>query len=603
MNLSFIFDKFISFFKRQCSSFTYLNVTQFLGALNDNIYKLLIVYFFIQVEGIEYSHQILATAGAIFVIPFVLFSATSGTLADRFSKRNIIVLTKVLELLIMAAGVLAFAFESKFGSYLILFLMATQSAIFGPSKYGIVPELVEHDRITKANGLLTSFTFLAIIIGTFLASFIIEISSRNFILAALFCTAIGLAGLLTSFCIEYTLPSGSSKKFNPWFMIEIYNSLKVAKKEPSLITAIFGSAYFLFTAAFIQLNMIPFAVQSLHLTDVQGGYLFLLTALGIGSGSVLASKLSGKQVELALPPLAAIGIAITLLLLDFFSSHLFVVIPFVVVLGVFGGIYMIPFDSFIQVASPNDYRGQIVAATNFLSFIGVLCASVFLYLLAEILGLSADKGFAFIGIMTLFVAVGLIFQYFDYMTRFIGMVISKLHFKTVSSGTENIPEAPAIYICTHTAWNDSLLMLGAQRRRLHFYIEHEQKHTKMMRRFYRILRPVQISSLEPMEENCDFLRMIKRNLDKGISVCIFVDTSNLEEEVDKFTQSFKELIREAHYSIIPVYIDKGEKSTRSGCFTCILKKFHVPASISFGKPIKREGAKISNQQDELLILN
>src|ERR1700753_4229422 len=112
-------------FLHRFSSFTYLNVTQFLGALNDNIYKLLIVYFFIQLEGIEYSHQILASTGATFVIPFLLFSAVSGIMADRFSKRDIIIITKILELLIMGFSVVAFAFHSKWGSYGVLFLLAT----------------------------------------------------------------------------------------------------------------------------------------------------------------------------------------------------------------------------------------------------------------------------------------------------------------------------------------------------------------------------------------------------------------------------------------------------------------------------------------------
>ena len=170
---------------RKLSSFTYLNITQFLGALNDNIYKLLIVYFLIQLDGIEHSHWILASTGAVFVLPFLLFSASSGTLADRFSKRNIIVLTKVLELVTMLAAVFTFYFETQIGCYCVLFLLATQSAIFGPSKYGIVPELVSTDKISKANGIMTSFTFLAIILGTFLASFILDVTGRHFIVASL----------------------------------------------------------------------------------------------------------------------------------------------------------------------------------------------------------------------------------------------------------------------------------------------------------------------------------------------------------------------------------------------------------------------------------
>lgn len=572
--------------KRQCSSFTYLNVTQFLGALNDNIYKLLIVYFFIELEGIQYSHQILATAGAIFVMPFLLFSATSGTLADRFSKRNIIILTKVLELVIMALGVVAFSFHSKIGSYFILFLMATQSAIFGPSKYGIVPELVEQEKITKANGLLTSFTFLAIIIGTFLASFVIEISNRNFILAAFFCTGIALAGLIASFCIEYTQPSGSSRKVTAWFFIEIYNSLKIAKQEPSLITAIIGSAFFLFIAAFAQLNMIPFAVQSLGLTDVQGGYLFLLTALGIGSGAVLAGKISGKHVELAIVPLAAVGIGITFLLLDIFSAHLLAVLVLVIILGLFGGIYMIPLDSFVQVTSPNNYRGQIVAATNFLSFFGVLFASAFLYLIAEVFGLEADKGFAFTGWFSLIFAAVLSYQFFDYLTRFICMIMSRLHFKTTHQGEENIPDSPVIYICSHTAWNDTLLMLGAQRRRIRFFIENEQEHTKWMKRLYRLLRVVFIPPIEPLEKNETFLKAIRASLHKGISVCIFVESTDIGLEMRRLSKSLAEIVHETDIPIIPVYIEKGNKHPKQKMFKRLLKKIHVPATVYFDKPYK-----------------
>lgn len=577
----------ISAIIRKVSSFTYLNVTQFLGALNDNIYKLLIVYFLISLEGIENSHTILSTTGAIFVLPFLLFSAYSGVLADRFSKRNIIVLTKVLELVIMTFGVWAFWNESKIASYCILFLLATQSAIFGPSKYGILPELVSTDKISKANGMMTSFTFLAIIFGTFFASFLLDITNRDFILASMFCTAIALVGLVTSYCIEYTPPSGSRKKFEVDFLHQIFNTLNLARKEPSLITAVCGSAFFLFLGAFVQLNMIPFAVQSLHLSDVQGGYLFLLTALGIGSGAMLAGKLSGKTVELGLAPIAGLGVVISCYAIDLLSDRLFAVIPLVVILGMFGGVYEIPLDSYIQVTAPKKNRGQVVAATNFLSFFGVLCASGLLYLISEVFGFNADKGFTIVGSITLIMTVILTFQFFDYLTRFVGMVLSRIHFQVNYYGLENIPESPAVYVCTHTAWNDALLVLGSQRRRVRFFIEQEQDHTKVMRRLYRLLRVVLIPAIEPLEKNQLCLTVIKNTLRKGISVCIFVDNENIGFEIEKLKHSycFQEILEETHYPIIPVFIEKGTKNKRSRFFTRLLQKFRVPASISFGSKI------------------
>jgi acyl-[acyl-carrier-protein]-phospholipid O-acyltransferase/long-chain-fatty-acid--[acyl-carrier-protein] ligase len=572
---------------RKWSSFTYLNITQFLGALNDNIYKLLVVYFLISIQGLENSHTILAVSGAIFVLPFLLFSAPSGTLADRYSKRNIIILTKVFELVIMLGSVLAFAYENIIGAYVVLFLLAVQSAFFGPSKYGILPELVPPDKISSANGLMTSFTFLAIILGTFLASFVLDITGRDFFFASLFCTVIAIVGLITSFCIEYTPPAGSDKPLNPKFLSEILASLKIASQEPSLLAAVIGSAFFLFLGAFVQLNMIPFAVQSLGLTDVQGGYLFLITALGIGTGCMVAGKISGKTVELGLVPIAGIGVMICSYALDAASHHLYAVIPLVGLLGFFGGMFEIPLDSYIQIKSPNKFRGQIVGATNFLSFFGVLLASGLLYLLSEVFGLKAHKGFLVIGTITLFVSVVLSYQFFDYISRFICMILSRLHFRITFSGQKNIPERTVIYVCYHTDWNDTLLMLGAQRRRMRFFIEHEQNHTKWLKRLYHLLRIVRVPSIEPLENSQICLTVIKNTLKKGISVCIFVENPDIKHEVEKLkdSYSFCDVLEETGAPMIPVIIEKGIKDKHSRFFTRLMAKIHVPASISFGEPI------------------
>ncbi len=574
----------MSSFLRRLSSFTYLNVTQFLGSLNDNIYKLLIVYFLIQLQGIQFSHFILASTGATFVIPFLLFSALSGTLADRLSKRDIIVTTKILELVIMGLAVCAFAFQSIWGSYFILFLLATQSAIFGPSKYGIVPELVATEKISKANGLMTSLTFLAIILGTFLASFFIQITGRNFIISAIFCTFIALVGLVTSFGIEPTPPAGSEKKIRLFFIKEIYQTFKLARKEIFLLPAMFGAAYFLFVGAFIQLNIIPFAIQCLNLSDIEGGYLFFLTALGIGTGALIAGKVSGRIVELGLVPLGAIGISICAFLLDAFSTHLFAVIPLMIFIGIFGGLFEIPLDSYIQVASPKQSRGQIVAAANFLSFIGVLLASSLIYLNSEIFGIKSDKGFSLIGCFTVLVAIVFTIQFFDYLTRLIASFLSRLHFSTLFIGQENIPDCPALYVCTHTAWNDTLLLLGSQRRRMRFFIEREQKHYAWMKRIYRLLRVVFIPDIEPLIQNQECLEAIQKTLKKGISVCIFIRNWDIYTEVEKLHQAepFKRILEAANYPIIPVRIEKGIKCPRFPIFERLLKKFRVPASVTFG---------------------
>jgi acyl-[acyl-carrier-protein]-phospholipid O-acyltransferase/long-chain-fatty-acid--[acyl-carrier-protein] ligase len=167
------------------------------------------------------------------------------------------------------------------------------------------------------------------------------------------------------------------------------------------------------------------------------------------------------------------------------------------------------------------------------------------------------------------------------------MILARLHFKTAFTGLQNIPDTPTVYVCTHTAWNDTLLILGSQRRRVRFFIEEEQDHSRWMKRLYRLLRVVLIASIEPLEHNPICLSVIRKTLKKGISVCIFVNNEDICAEIEKLKMSFafRAILEENHYPMIPVAIEKGEKHKQSRFFTRLMKKFRVPASISFGSKI------------------
>jgi acyl-[acyl-carrier-protein]-phospholipid O-acyltransferase / long-chain-fatty-acid--[acyl-carrier-protein] ligase len=186
--------------------------------------------------------------------------------------------------------------------------------------------------------------------------------------------------------------------------------------------------------------------------------------------------------------------------------------------------------------------------------------------------------------LTLCVMIAFTFQFFDYLTRFIASILSRLHFRTHFTGRENIPDCPALYVCTHTAWNDTLLLLGSQRRRMRFFIEHEQEHSRWMRRLYRLFRVVFIPDIEPLVKNETCLEAIQKTLHKGISVCIFIQSWDIYTEVEKLHQTspFNQILEAANYPIIPVRIEKSIKQLRFHLFKRLLKKFRVPASVSFG---------------------
>ncbi|MCP5509449.1 MAG: MFS transporter [Chlamydiales bacterium] len=371
----------------------FLNITQFLGALNDNVFKYLIVFLLINILGVGASTDILFWVGVIYVLPFLLFSSNAGILADRFSKQRLIVILKLLEVIIMLCGIVAFAFKNSIGLYTLLFLLSLQSALFSPPKYSIIPELVDRKSISKANGAITSATYLAIIVGTFLASFITQISHENFVLSSTVCLLIAIAGFSTSFFVPYVPPKHTKKKMTPFFIRSIFTTLASCQEVPYLLTSITGAAFFLFVGAFFQLNIIPFAINSLGMDKVGGGYLFLVCAIGIAVGAHLAGKVSHKQVEIGLSCLAGIGMAITIIPLYLFQYNLVGVIILLFAIGFMSGFFIIPFDSFVQTYSHGHHRGQVIAANNFISFCGVLLAPVTIYLVSGFFQQTAAMGF------------------------------------------------------------------------------------------------------------------------------------------------------------------------------------------------------------------
>jgi len=531
-------------------SFALLNATQFLGALNDNIFKLLVIYLLINLKGPASANTILSLAGAIFVIPFLLFSSSAGVLADRLSKRTIIVYTKILEVLIMSFGLIAVIYESEIGAYTALFFMAAQSALFGPSKYGIIPEIVGGKMVSKANGIMTSFTYLAIILGTFLASFIVDITNKNFVIEALFCVGVAAVGLLTSLGIRPTAAQNSPKKINPFFLYEIYQTVRMSWNIPHLLPAIFGSSFFLFIGAFTQLNIIPFGMQSLGLSEVGGGYLFLATAVGIAIGAILAGMLSKDKVEPGISCICGFFIAIFFMGLYFFSWSLTMTIILLGLLGMFGGAFLIPFDSFIQVNSPDEKRGQVIAASNFFSFIGVLLAAFALYFLAEDLGFSAASGFFFMGVLMFFVNIVLAGRFSSLFFPFFVKKILKRFRKPIL--TSALPPPSTIIILQSNSWWDAILLF--------FFLPNLKILTpgRICRNFPYFnglvdciqLVPLQINSLRRQDK---LQERIKEAQENNSTVCLFIHRNATSEEV---LNSYKKALQTMR---IPTLFAHGKK--------------------------------------------
>lgn len=572
-------------------SFLWLNATQFLGALNDNIFKLLVALSLIALLGNKNTSKIMAISGAIFVTPFLLFSHFGGVLADRFSKRNIIVFTKVLEIVVMLFGTFAFLYKNPIGLYTTLFLMGMQSALFGPSKYGIVPELVAMQKLSKANSLLTSFTFLAIILGTFFAPFITQIFSHNFTFSSIVCIIIAVIGTVTSIRILRTPPQYSKRSFTPLFILDIWRTLYGLRKDRYLLLTVIASAYFMLIGAFLQFNIIPFGVEILHLNEVKSGYLFLVAAIGIGSGSLFAGKLSGRNIEFGIVPLGALGLTFACMIVYFIPYTLVNTILMLLMMGISAGLFIVPIESYIQYRSPVERRGEILATSNFLGFAGVFIAAGLLYIFSEIFKLSPAQGFFAIGCITLVLTIFTLIELPDFFIRFIALLIMRLCYRIKIVGAENVPtKGPAMLICNHVSWIDALLLSATQQRRIRFVMYREFYDISYLKPFFKLMGVIPISFKDPPKILLQSIEEIRTVLSEGYIVCLFAEgsitrTGNLR----KFDRGFERILKGTNYPIIPAYIGGGWGSILSYYHGKVLSKFPSiqPYSITilFGKPM------------------
>jgi len=573
-------------------SFAWFNATQFLGALNDNIFKFLSIFFLI---GVVFGEERASAAGSlvatIFVVPFLLFTPFAGKLADRFSKRNIVVIAKTAEVLVMALGCLAFYFASPVGVCVVLFLMCTQSAFFGPSKFGIIPDLVESEQLSRANSFLEGLTYLAIVIGSALAPGLAKVTNERYALAGLVCVVIAAVGALCSWRIERTVPAGGGKKASIFFIKDVYKPLREVRGDRYLMMAVFASAYFLLIGAFLQINLIAFGIEALGYDQVQSGYLFGFAALGIGVGSYLAGRLSGRSIEFGIVPLGAFGLAFCSILMAFVGSEQFkhLVFALTFLTGVSAGLFIVPLQAFIQLRSPKKIRGEVIAASGFLSWIGVLISAGLLFVLSSALGFSAAQSFFVLGMLTLVLAVVAIVILPDFLVRFVIVMVARFCYRIKVFGGENVPsEGGTLLVSNHVSWVDGILLAAAQQRRIRFLIDRETAGAWWLKPFCKLMRAIPISTDDPPKKIMESLRQARQAMKDGFVVCIFAEGGVTRTGMlQQFKSGFEKIMKNTPYSVIPVHIGGAWGSVFSyyhgQLLSTLPKRFPYPVSIHFGK--------------------
>lgn len=387
------------------NAFGRFNIIQFIASLNENYFRFLIAFFLISLRGEDSVSLTMAETGAVFLVPFLIFSTPGGLFADKFSKQKVMLFTRILECILLLFSMLAIALDSIAGAFVLLFLMSSSSALFGPAKYGLIPELAAEHRFFQANSIIAAFTFLGIILGTGLASFIAEVTNQHYILAALLSAILALIAIVISFTVPTTPSHDPKKRIDAFLYKEIFMSIIEMQRISKLYPAVLAYAYFLLLGAFLQLNIVPFATTVLGLEPLFGGYLFLLTSVGIGIGAFLAPKFSKHEINLNLIPISGIGISVFLFILAFNVESLWLTSLWLIIIGTFGGLFLVPSQAYILKMSPDQSRGVNFSTANFLSFLFALGAPLLIFLFNTKFHLSPDVSFALFAVFNFLIMI------------------------------------------------------------------------------------------------------------------------------------------------------------------------------------------------------
>lgn len=572
--------------------FQALLVTQFLEAFNDNAFKLVVGFIavdqFVSQSG---GSLYLALSGVVFILPFLIFSTYAGFLADRFSKQRIMVWSKVAEIVIMIVGLLALRQGNIWPILFVLFLMGTHSAFFSPSKYGILPEILDEQQLSEGNGLIQMWTYAAIILGQAAGGYLVHLAGPRIYTTAYIFIGVSLIGFVTSLFITPVAPVGSQRKFQWNFLTELYGNVKRVRDHRPIFLSIMGLMYFAFLGGLFQLNILLYARKVMGLDPFLASILLIVLAVGVGLGSVLAGKFSDQKIELGLVPLGAMGLSVFSVLLGFVHCSYLSVASCLFLLGLSSGFYIVPLHALIQQESPTDRRGQVLATNNFLSFAAILFGSGILYVLGDTASLNPAQIFVVCGLTTIFGTI-YVCRLLPYpVVRLLVWILTHTIYKIRVIDKNNVPpQGAALLVSNHVTFIDAVLIVVTIPRPIRFMISREIYQSSMFRPLFRLARAIPISRKDSPKELIRSLQAAREALKKGELVCIFPEgqltrTGNLL----RFNAGFEHIMKGMDCPIIPVHLDRIWGSIFSFEGGRYLYKWPkiipYPVTVSFGKPL------------------
>ena len=535
--------------------------TQFLGAANDSLFKfaftLLATYHAAEWGGLA-PETAGFVIGAIFIAPFVLFSATAGQLADKYDKSRLIRFVKDLEIAVMVVATIGFVAQMAALLYAAIFLMGLHSTLFGPVKYAYLPQHLDDSELTGGNGLVEMGTFVAILGGTIAGGFLAKAGSPGALRIGMVCLAIAITGRLISQLIPASPAPQPELRINWNPLTETLANLKIAARQRAVFNSLLGISWLWFVGSILLTSFTPFAKEVLHGDENVVTGLLAVFSIGIGVGSLLCERLSGRKVEIGLVPFGSIGMtvfAVDLWLASRGTDPSVVRVHVdIFLLAMFGGFFSVPLYALIQLRAEPSHRARIIAANNILNAIFMIVSALMATALLSA-GLTLPQLFLVVGLMNAAVAAYIYTLVPEFLMRFICWLLIHSVYRLDKRGLENIPEkGPAVLVCNHVSFVDPLVILAASPRPIRFVMDHRIFRTPIVSFVFRTGKAIPIA---PAKENEALLNeayeKVAEALGNGELVAIFPEGRITDTgELYPFRGGIKRIIDRTPVPVIPL---------------------------------------------------
>lgn len=547
--------------------------TQALGAFNDNAFRNALVMLVAFQMGLDDRTVGVYTnlAPALFIIPFFLFSATAGQLAEKYEKSRIIRYVKLFEIAAMLLAAYGFYTHHTSLLLIVLFMMGMHSTMFGPIKYAILPQALKREELVGGNGLVEMGTQMAMLIGMIVGNSLMLVAGVGPLLAAGATIAVATAGYLASRRIPLAPATAPDLKFNWNMFSETARVLGITRADRAVFNAVLGISWFWFFGTVLIAQLPIYTRETLGGDGSVNTLVLTLFSIGTGVGALLCEKLSGKRVEIGLVPMGAFGL--TAFGIDLYLARhgmaaargqdwlaflhgagSWRVVMDLTAIGVFAGFYVVPLFAFVQSRTPSERLSRVIAGNNIINALLIVLAAGFGMGLGA-LGLDAAQIFLTAALLNVLVAAYIFTLVPEFLMRFITWVLVNTLYRVRVDGMQHLPEeGPAVLVCNHVSFMDALLLMANLRRPARFVMYYKIFNTPLLSFVFRTAKAIPIAG---HKENPEVLQQAWDAIDAALAdgelVCIFPEGGLTSDgEIATFRPGVEQILARRPVPVIPM---------------------------------------------------